>query len=309
MDMDWHSTPFCILMALSISCSWFELLVGFLFSVRGRFSWGPPFCCFASTKLWNVDTASYMLFYILWNLTVLFLSSLRNLLLSWVMSLSITVCYTWEFRRLATSRNTAANLADNELGPTGFWYSSTPFQSRKGMSYSSSVPHDRTDEYKSSIFSGFAASPPSVGNTNFSFILLLFSSPTVSTVFTSSEILDGDLPAPQCWPGIWCWWDTVFFSSTLLFLILFSCFPWIENGNETESPYGILGASLDLCRTIISSLNFSPRSLLIKAFLLLLIEALIVFRNGHENMVLHATHSPREMETVTGFWFTTKVVS
>ena len=39
-----------------------------------------------------------------------------------------------------------------------------------------------------------------------------------------------------------------------------------------------------------------------------IIEALIVLRGGHEDMVLHATISSREMENVTGFTFTTKGV-
>ena len=141
------------------------------------------------------------------------------------------------------------------------------------------------------------ASPPPVRNTTFSFLLLSFSSLSVSTALPSSIILDGNLPVPQFWRWIRCWWINVFFSSTLLFLLpissIFFCFPWIETGNETGSPSDVLGYSLDLCRTIISILNFSPRSPLSKAFFLVTIEALFVCRNGHENMVLHATSSPR----------------
>ena len=66
----------------------------------------------------------------------------------------------------------------------------------------SSVPHGGTDAYKPSIFSGFVASPPRVGNITFSFLLLSFSSLYLSTVLNFSVILGGDLPAPQCWPGI-----------------------------------------------------------------------------------------------------------
>ena len=44
-----------------------------------------------------------------------------------------------------------------------------------------------------------------------------------------------------------------------------------------------------------------------KEFLSVIIEALIVCRNCHENMVLHATPAPRARATVTGFPFTTKV--
>ena len=251
-------------MALSIPYLWFDLLVGFSFYAWIRFGWGPPFFCSASTTLWNVDTDSSMLLSSLWDLTVLLLSSTRILLLSWVMSLSINVISTRKFRRLATSWNKVAKLADNELGSTGSQYPSTPFQSGKGMSSSSSAPYDRMDAYKASIFYGFMASPPPVGNTTLPFLLLSFSSPTVSTVLPSSVILDGDLPATQFWPGIWRWRITVFFSSTLLFLLLMSfmlsCFTWIGNGNETGIPSDFLGYSLALCGTIISSLNFYSRS-------------------------------------------------
>ena len=164
------------------------------------------------------------------------------------MSLSINVYSKRGFRRLATSRNIAAKLSDNELGSTGSRYSSTPFQCGKGILSSSYIPHDRTDAYKAPIFSGFLDSTPPVGNKTFSFLPLSFTSPTVSTVLPSSAILDGDLPAPQCWPRIWCWWFTVLFSSTLLFLLLlsfmFSCFTWIENGNETGVPYEFFGCFL-----------------------------------------------------------------
>ena len=67
----------------------------------------------------------------------------------------------------------------------------------------------------------------------------------------------------------------------------------ISTVNETGNPYYFLSAYLALCGTIISILNFSPKSPLIKALLLVIIEALIVCKNSYENMVLHATHSPR----------------
>ena len=38
----------------------------------------------------------------------------------------------------------------------------------------------------------------------------------------------------------------------------------IETGNETGSTYDVLGASLDICGTIITSLNWSTRSKLTK---------------------------------------------
>ena len=129
----WIQKPLCILMALSIPCYWFDLMAGFSFSSRGHFCWGPPFFCSTSTALSNLDAAYYILLFSLWNLKVFFLLCPRNLLLSWVMSLSITVCSTLDFRRLATSGNTATKLADNELGSTGYWYPSTPFQYGKGM--------------------------------------------------------------------------------------------------------------------------------------------------------------------------------
>ena len=116
--------------------------------------------------------------------------------------MSITAHYTREFRKLSASGNTAAKLADNEFGSTGSRYSPNPFRDGKGMSSSSSVPHSRTYAYKASIFYGFVASPPPVGGTTLSFLLLSFSSPSVSTLLPSSVILDGELPAPQYWPGI-----------------------------------------------------------------------------------------------------------
>ena len=66
----------------------------------------------------------------------------------------------------------------------------------------SSVTHDRTDAYKASAFSGFVASPPPVGNVTFYFLIIYFSSLSMSTVFNSSVILDSDLHTPQLWPGI-----------------------------------------------------------------------------------------------------------
>ena len=57
---------------------------------------------------------------------------------------------------------------------------------------------------------------------------------------------------------------------------MYSCFHWIKNGNETGSLSDVFGASLALFGTIISSLNFSPRSTLTKELLLVMIEALIV---------------------------------
>ena len=129
-------------------------------------------------------------------------------------------------------------------------------------------------------------------------------------VFPFSVLLDGDLPAPQCCPGIWRWWIIVFFSFNLLFLMtlyfILSCSNWIETGNETGSPYAFFGGSLDICVIIIYSLNFSPRIPLTKELFSVMIEALIFCRNGHRNMVLHTTSSPWARETVASFLFTTK---
>ena len=84
------------------------------------------------------------------------------------------------------------------------------------------------------------------------------------------------------------------------------CFTWTETGNETGSTSDVLGAYLDICGTIISNLNLSPRSTLTKVLFLVMIEALIVCSNDHENMVLHSTTSPRAKETINSFTFTTQ---
>ena len=69
----------------------------------------------------------------------------------------------------------------------------------------------------------------------------------------------------------------------------------IANGNANGSPYDVLGASLDLCGTTISILNCYPRNKMTKELFLVIIEALIVCRNGHKKMVFNATPSPRAM--------------
>ena len=84
------------------------------------------------------------------------------------------------------------------------------------------------------------------------------------------------------------------------------CFPWIKTGNETGITSDVLGAYLAICTAIVSSLNYYTRSLLNNSLFLVIIETLIVCRDGHEYMVLHATPSARVRETVTGFMFTTK---
>ena len=88
--------------------------------------------------------------------------------------------------------------------------------------------------------------------------------------------------------------------------VIYIC--WITTGNETGIPSDVLGVSLDLYGTIISSLNFSPSSPITEELLSEIIETLIVCRKGHENIVLHTTSSTRSRETVTGFLFTIKGV-
>ena len=69
------------------------------------------------------------------------------------------------FKSLSTSGKNPIKLDVNEVVSTGSQNSSTPFQYVKGMSFYFSVPHDRTDSYKDSIFSDILDSPPPVGNT------------------------------------------------------------------------------------------------------------------------------------------------
>ena len=179
------------------------------------------------------------------------------------------------------------------------------------MLYSYSIPHDSANAYKDSIFSGFMASPPPVGNPTVYFLLFSFSSPSVSTIKTSSVILCGVLPSPKCLPGIFHWCITVFFSSTLLSILPLTYVLFfvsdIATSNETGNLSDVLGNFLDICVTIISILKFSIMSPLTGALFLVSIEALIAFSNSHENMVLHSTPSPRVRKTVTGCPFTTKV--
>ena len=156
MAMVRNSTPFCILVYWYIPCYLFDILAGFSFSDRRIFFWGQPLRCSALTKIWNVYTDSSMILSSLWNLTV-FISSSRTLLLSWATSLIITVHYTKELRRLVTYGNSASKMAENEVGSIGFRYSPTPLQYGIYMSYYYSITHDRTDTYKSSIFSRLTA--------------------------------------------------------------------------------------------------------------------------------------------------------
>ena len=157
------------------------------------------------------------------NLESFLLLSSSTLLLFWVISLIINVCSTQEFRRLSTSRITATKLAYNELGSTGYWYSSNPFKSGKYVLSYYFIPQDRMDAYKASIFCNYFHSLPPVGNTTLSFLLIYFYSTPVSTILPSYKIVDSYLTAPPLWPGIWRWYITMFFSSIMLSLLpLFS---------------------------------------------------------------------------------------
>ena len=92
-----------------------------------------------------------------------------------------------------------------------------------------------------------------------------------------------------------------------LSFMLYSFF-WIATGKENGSTSDVLGDSLDICVAIIYSLHCSPRSPLTKALFPVKIDALIFCRNDHENMMFHDIPYPIEMDTVTGFLFTTKGV-
>ena len=177
------------------------------------------------------------------------------------------------------------------------------------LSYSS-IPHDCTDEYKGPIFFGNVASPPTVGNTTLSSLLLFFSYLSMSTINTSYILLDVCLPDPQCCPGIWRWWINVFFRSTLLSILTLTsvlfCISEIVTGNETCIPYDVLVHSFDICGTTISSLKFSPSIPLTEALFLVNISALIVCSKVHEKMVFCVTPFCRARETVTGCLFTTE---
>ena len=139
---------------------------------------------------------------------------------------------------------------------------------------------------KASIFSVLVASPPPIGNFDVYCLPLYFSSPSMSTNIPSSVILDVFFLAPHCHTGIWSWWITAIFSSSVLSMLSLSsilfCVCGIVTGNETGFPSISLIASLDLCGTIISRLNFPPRSPLTKSLSLVIIYALIVCRNVRE---------------------------
>ena len=88
--------------------------------------------------------------------------------------------------------------------------------------------------------------------------------------------------------------------------VIFIC--WIATGNETGIHSDILGDSLDICGTIISSLTWSPRSPRTKELLSVIIQYLIVYRNWHDKIVLHDTPLPIARDNMNGFVFTMKGV-
>ena len=97
------------------------------------------------------------------------------------------------------------------------------------------------------------------------------------------------------------------FHAAYILSVLFSV-TGIATGNETGIHSDVLGDPLALCGSIIYILNCSTRSSLTKALFLVIIEDLMFFLNGHENMVLHATPSPRVRDMVKGWVFIKKLV-
>ena len=86
------------------------------------------------------------------------------------------------------------------------------------------------------------------------------------------------------------------------------CVSWITTGNESGGPSDVFGDSLDICGIIIYSMKLSPRSPLTKVLFYVITRALIVCRNGHQYMVLHAPPFTRERGIVTGCTFPIKGV-
>ena len=80
----------------------------------------------------------------------------------------------------------------------------------------------------------------------------------------------------------------------------------IRTVNETGIPYNFLHASLDIFGAIILILNCYTRIPIAKVLLLVVLEDLIIFRNGHKNMLLHATPSLSENYTVISCEFIMK---
>ena len=96
-------------------------------------------------------------------------------------------------------------------------------------------------------------------------------------------------------------------SMMIMKLVLFGVYVislGIETCNETSIPSDVVGASLDLRGKILSILNCYPWNPMTKALLSVIIEALIISSNRHENIDFHVVPSPRMKDTVTGCAFT-----
>ena len=85
------STPFCLLLAWSIPCPLFEILVGFSFDIRERFCWGLTFRLSALATHCNLYKDYSMLLSSLWNLTVLLLLYYRTFFPEWCHLLLLSV--------------------------------------------------------------------------------------------------------------------------------------------------------------------------------------------------------------------------
>ena len=145
------------------------------------------------------------------------------------------------------------------------------------------------------------SSPPQLGTLvrpYYSYISLLYA----STILPSSLVSGGGMSAPQFWSEIFSWWITVSFSSNTINIIIlpyvffYYLWPFFGGRNYKLNRYYLcfIGDSLYICSTTIYRLGFYTSSKQTKLFFLLIIGALIFFRNVHESKLLHATPSPRK---------------
>ena len=118
--------------------------------------------------------------------------------------------------------------------------------------YSSSYIHqDSTNVQSASMFYGIVASPPPVGN----FLVPPYTLLSEPTILPSSLILGGGLPVTQLQTGVWRWWITVSFSSTMILVtplpyVLFGVYGIYSGkvtGNETIINYDDMDAYLYIC--------------------------------------------------------------
>ena len=197
-------------------------MVGFSSSSIECFWWDPPEILSALPKILNLTTTSSKLLSVLWNLTFVLVLSSRTSFMSWFMSFIITFHSTWVFRRFSTSSNTSSKIYDNEVGPMGSQYSSTTFQYLNGIPSYYSVPHDHTNAYNYSIFSGLVISPPPVVKISMSFFFLSDTFLYVFIIIPYPFNFNIVLTSPWWWHGIWSLWITIYFSSTILYIMLLS---------------------------------------------------------------------------------------